>query len=91
MGTTMTREQTLDLYFIDARSKLIDIAGFLDRTERAPGGEDLRLTAFREALAVLNSNQPHKARSLLMLFSDPTTEPVASPQNKPACGTWLRN
>ena len=27
----MTREQTLDLYFLDARSKLIDIAAFLDR------------------------------------------------------------
>src|SRR5215510_15258380 len=29
----MTRQQVLDLYFMDARSKLIDIAAFLDRAD----------------------------------------------------------
>ena len=27
----MTRQQILDLYFMDARAKLIDLAAFLDR------------------------------------------------------------
>ena len=31
----MTRDEMLDLYFADARSKLIDLAAFLDRVERA--------------------------------------------------------
>ena len=33
----MNRQQLLDLYFMDARSKLIDIAAFLDRLDRADG------------------------------------------------------
>ena len=28
----MTRQQVLDLYFLDARGKLIEIAAFLDRS-----------------------------------------------------------
>jgi len=31
----MTRQQVLDLYFLDARHKLIELAAFLDRVERA--------------------------------------------------------
>ena len=33
----MTKAEILDLYFADARSKLIDLAAFLDRIERADG------------------------------------------------------
>ena len=47
----MTRQQVLDLYFMDARSKLLDLAAFIDRVERAQGKEDFRMTAFRKALA----------------------------------------
>ena len=33
----MTRQQVLDLYFLDARHKLIEIAAFIDRVNRADG------------------------------------------------------
>ncbi len=33
----MTKQQVLDLYFLDARHKLIELAAFLDRVERATG------------------------------------------------------
>ena len=33
----MTQQQVLDLYFLDARHKLIEVAAFLDRVERAVG------------------------------------------------------
>jgi hypothetical protein len=39
----MTRDEALNLYFLDARSKLIDLAAFLDRVERCPGEDDFRL------------------------------------------------
>ncbi len=45
----MTRDEALNLYFLDARSKLIDIAAFLDRVERSPGEDDFRLRSFRAA------------------------------------------
>jgi hypothetical protein len=54
----MTRQQILDLYFMDARSKLIDIAAFLDRVDRGEGDPDFRLEAFRKALTKLQLGEP---------------------------------
>ena len=34
-----SREQVADLHFMDARYKLLDLAAFLDRLDRAAGGE----------------------------------------------------
>jgi hypothetical protein len=84
----MTRQQVLDLYFMDARSKLIDLAAFLDRVQRAEGPEDFRMKAFREALANLGPTGTDKAREVLLAFSDPTKEPIAAATTKAACGAW---
>jgi len=84
----MTRQQVLDLYFMDARCKLIDIAAFIDRVDRADGQEDFRMKAFREALGELTKNNPDRARQVLLAFSDPTTEPIAAATTKAACGAW---
>jgi hypothetical protein len=84
----MTRQQILDLYFMDARSKLIDIAAFLDRVDRADGEPDFRLEAFRQALDELHSGEPFRAKSVLMSLSDPTTEPIAKAPGKGAVGAW---
>ncbi len=42
----MNREEITDLYFMDARSKLIDLAAFLDRLDRYEGADDYRMAAF---------------------------------------------
>jgi hypothetical protein len=42
----MKREQVIDLYFMEARAKLIDLAAFLDRVDRAPGTDDFRMAGF---------------------------------------------
>jgi hypothetical protein len=84
----MTQQQVLDLYFMEARAKLIDIAAFLDRVERAGGEADFRLTAFTSAMQKLNSGQPQRARNVLLALSDPTTEPIPSATTKAACGAW---
>ena len=87
----MTRQQILDLYFLDARHKLIELAAFLDRVERAggkDGKDDFRLKAFRMALGELSGNKKSKAKNVLLAFSDPTTEPVAKAAGKGACGAF---
>jgi len=84
----MKREQALDLYFPDARSKLIDLAAFLDRVERSAGTGDFRLGAFHDALAVLSDKEPEKAKRVLLAFSDPTSAPIATAPGKSACGAW---
>ena len=84
----MTRKQVLDLYFMDARCKLLDIAAFLDRVDRAAGDADFRLKAFRAALAELNGKDPQRAKGVLMSLSDPTPEPIAIATTKAASGAW---
>lgn len=85
---TMTRQQVLDLYFMENRAKLIDLAAFLDRVDRATGEADFRLVAFREALRELNSGQPERAKKVLLSLSDPTTEPIEKAPGKGAIGAW---
>jgi hypothetical protein len=83
----MTRQQVLDLYFMDARCKLIDLAAFMDRVERGTGAEDFRLEAFRKALDALRANGG-RAEKVLLAFSDPTTDPIPSANIKGACGAY---
>lgn len=73
---------------MDARSKLLDLAAFLDRLDRAEGEADFRLPAFRKALRALDRPEPVRAQEVLMTFSDPTTEPLAAAPGKGACGAW---
>jgi hypothetical protein len=84
----MTRQQVLDLYFLDARHKLIELAAFLDRVERADGTDDFRLKAFRAALDELNGGKKEKVKNVLLAFSDSTTEPIAKADGKGAAGAF---
>lgn len=83
----MTRQQVLDLYFMDARCKLIELAAFIDRVERAPGEADFRFDAFRRAISELNAGGS-RAERVLLSFSDPTTEPIPAATTKAACGAY---
>ena len=84
----MTKQQVLDLYFLNARHQLIEVAAFLDRVERAEGKNDFRLKSFRAALTKLGGKEKQKAKTVLLAFSDPTTKPVAKAAGKSACGAW---
>jgi hypothetical protein len=78
----------MQLYFLDARSKLIEIAAFLDRAERAGVSKDYRLTAFLQGLAELTKEGNHgpRARRVLLAFSDMSEKPVAKVEIKSATG-----
>ena len=49
----MTKQEILDLDFVEARHKLIDLGAFLDRVARAAGSNDFRMAAFHAAIAEL--------------------------------------
>ena len=78
MKTTPEKTDILDLYFMDARSKLIDIAAFLDRLERHAGHADFRHSAFLTALRAMQAPQAEKTRvqTVLESLSDHSTEPA---------------
>jgi hypothetical protein len=84
----MNRQQLLDLYFPESRAKLIDLAAFLDRLDRAEGEADFRLAAFKKALGELNRTEGNRAENVLKSLSDPTTEAIAAATTKAACGAW---
>ncbi len=75
------RSRVVELYFLEHRAKLIDIASFLDRVDRAPAdgeGADFRVEAFCRALAILDDGKPQRARRVLELLSDQSTMPIES-------------
>ena len=84
----MTKAEILDMYYIEARHKLIDVAGFLDRVARAGGAGDFRLEVMGRTIRELGGGHGDAAERLLLAFSDPTTEPLAVAPGKGACGAW---
>lgn len=88
----LTMRQIVDEYFIENRTKLLDIAAFLDRLERASDQEDstrdFRVRVFKKALDLLSEDGNGRVLRMQMLFSDPTTEPRESLDQKSAKGAW---
>jgi len=84
----MTRQQVLDLYFMENRAKLIDLAAFLDRVDRATGDADFRLAGFMEAMKHLSDGKSERAKNVLLSLSDPTPEPIEKAPGKGAVGAW---
>lgn len=73
-----TKKEIQDLYFMDARFKLLDIAAFLDRVDRHEGEADFRHPAFLKALEAMQSPPKGltRAQAVHHAFSDHSTEPA---------------
>ncbi len=90
----LDRDSVVERYFLEHRAKVLDVAAFLDRVDRArpEGGsaasEDFRLRSLRAAIAVLLDGEPERARRVLELLSDPTSEPIEKAPMKGAKGAW---
>jgi hypothetical protein len=89
----LTPAELVGEYFIENRNRLLEIAAFLDRIDRADpaiAASDFRMQAFAEALAALTSAGPHRLEQIQMILSDPTTTPRASLDRKGALGAYDR-
>lgn len=81
--------EVVDAYFMEHRAKLLDIAAFLDRLDRAgapDGREDVRVKALRKAIPLLIDGQLDRTRRILELLSDHTTHPIPAAHTKAALG-----
>jgi hypothetical protein len=72
-------DQALDRYFLEARSKLLDVAAILDRISRGSDPSavagDARVARIRRALVVLQEPDAGRAERIQQIFSleyDPT-------------------
>lgn len=89
MSVPIPRSKVVDLYFMEHRAKVLDIAAFLDRHDRAaPDGdeEDFRMTALRTAIEILLDGQGDRARRIQESFSDHSTEPIEKAAMQGALG-----
>jgi hypothetical protein len=90
----LTSEQLVDEYFVENRNRVLEVAAFLDRLDRADvSGQsvlDFRLRALGEALNVLASPAGSRLGRIQELLSDPTTEPRPSLDRKSARGAYDR-
>jgi len=89
----LTSQQVVDLYFMEHRAKLLDLAAFLDRLDRAGGVEgwqDVRVRALTKAIPLLTDaageGQADRVRRVQELLSDQTTEPTPAAHTQSALG-----
>ena len=89
----LSPKDIVDEYFIENRTRLLEIAAFLDRLDRADpawASQDFRMKAFAEALAAAAAQGSSRLDRIQLLFSDPTTEPLGALDRKSAFGAYDR-
>ena len=92
-ATPLTPRELVDEYFIENRTRLLEIAAFLDRLDRADpayAAQDFRMKAFAEALTTA-AGKGTRVDQIQLLLSDPTTEPLEALDRKSALGAYDRN
>lgn len=82
----LDKQRVLDLYFLEHRAKLLDLASFLDRYDRAGGEGDFRIDAFRDAIRILTETDAGRARRVQESLSDHSSEPIPAAPGKGALG-----
>lgn len=83
-----TSPSLVDHGFMDARSKLLDLAAFLDRVERHGQADDFRVRALRDALPLLAADSAGRVRAILESLSDTTRDPIPAATTQGAAGAW---
>lgn len=65
--------QALDAYFLEARSKLLDLAAMLDRIDRGASASEVendpRLAKMRQAIELLHDHKGNRAERIQKIFS----------------------
>jgi len=69
--TAMPAPRVLDQFYLDARSRLLDVAATLDRLDRGEGiaAADPRVERIRQALLILLEQEGGRAERVQKLFS----------------------
>jgi hypothetical protein len=87
----LTQRELIDEYFMEERVKVIDLAAFLDRLDRArerDADDDFRLRSIRDALSVLAGDDAGRVQRVQMIFSDPRSELLEELDQKSAKGAY---
>jgi hypothetical protein len=91
LKSTLGATDLVDEYFIENRNRLLEIAAFLDRLDRADASvldRDFRMRVFTEAVQALSTAGPDRLLAIQHLLSDPRTEPLPALDRKGAVGAY---
>ena len=89
VSRTLTATELVNEYFIETRNRVLELAAFLDRIDRAGGaGGDFRMRALLDGVLALTSVTGARVAHIQMLLSDPTTEPRPMLDRKGAVGAY---
>ncbi len=83
-----TKKDIQDLYFMDTRYKLLDVAAYLDRVDRHEGEADFRHPALIKAISAMLSPADGQTRNqaVHLAFSDHSEEPIPTAGTQGASG-----
>lgn len=84
----LTASEIVDEYFIETRNRVLELAAFLDRVDRAGGASDFRTRALHEAVAALSADGASRVSRIQRIFSDPTTALRPALDRKGAVGAY---
>ena len=102
IASPKTGRELVDTYFIENRTRVLEVAAFLDRLDRAASGDaardaddDFRVRVLREALGVLADpgdagGDASRVERIQMLLSDPSTALLPRADRKSAHGAYDR-
>ncbi len=82
--TPMPATQSLDMFFLETRCKILEIAAALDRLDRGAGSvaDDPRMARIRQALQTLMRAEDGRAEEVQRIFSLPYDPAWPKPQPK---------
>jgi hypothetical protein len=89
----LSQQDLIDEYFMEQRARIMDVAAFLDRLDRAEeqnGNDDFRLVAMRKAMHELVGTEPGRVERVQMIFSDQNTDLLDELDRKAAYGASVR-
>ena len=69
----LSQQQLVDEYFLEYRARILDLAAYLDRLDRAcekDADDEFRYTALLRSLRILSSEEPAKTKRVQMVLSD---------------------
>ncbi len=89
----LSAQEILESSFLENRARILEVAAFLDRLERAQGAaethDDYRHQALLRAVKCLLQPSGDRTKDILESLSDPTSEPIESATGiKSAVGAW---
>ena len=93
LKSPLSAQEILESSFLENRARILEIAAFLDRIERADDSaqatNDFRYQAMLRAVGYLLKPSGNRSRDILESLSDPTAEPIPSAAGmKSAVGAW---